>query len=82
MIYGKVGRDSIEQLIALVPEFTLKDNIAELCFYDGERAFMQIGAAKEVEVTLNGQTFSGEIVLARVSADGKQALTINRQAQS
>ena len=72
MVYGKVGDDPIEKLDRLVKTFQIKDNTAEISFYDDERAFMQIGDIKDVSITLNGQKFSGPVVVARVSADKKK----------
>ncbi len=70
MVYGKIGNDSIQQLMGLVKSFAVKDNVAEICFYDEERVLMQIGAVNDLTVTLNGKSIRGPIVVARVSADG------------
>jgi hypothetical protein len=81
MVYGKIGCDSLEQLLALVTDFRVTENTAAIGFYDGERAFMQIGDVRDVQVTLNGQTFEGEIVLARVSADGARSRVLDPSAR-
>ncbi len=77
MVYGKIGRDSMDQLMALVTDFAVKGNTAEIGFYDGERAFVQIGQIKPVEVSLNGQSFSGPLVLVRVSGDGQSHFVLD-----
>jgi hypothetical protein len=70
LVCARVGADSIESLMGLVTEVDWKGNQARLAFADGERAFVQLGAAAAVTVNLNGKSFAGEIVMARVSADG------------
>ncbi|HWZ96093.1 MAG TPA: DUF2264 domain-containing protein [Opitutaceae bacterium] len=72
MVCGRVGTDSIKKLAGLVKGFKLKGNAAEIVFYDNERAFLQIGEIQDVKVSLNGKKFSGPIVVARVSKDGKK----------
>lgn len=72
MVYGKVGNDSVEQLMGLVKEFTVKEHTAQILFYDGERAFLQIGEIRNVRIVLNNKPIDGAIVAARVSADGKR----------
>ncbi len=67
MVYGKVGTDSVEQLMALVTKFIITENRAFVSFYDGEEAFMQIGEIENVDIKLNGKAFNGEIVMARVA---------------
>jgi hypothetical protein len=71
-VCGRVGTDTIKKLMGLVKQFKIKDNTAEIVFADGERAFMQIGEIQNVNVTLNKKKFSGEIVMARASKNGKQ----------
>ncbi len=71
MVYGKVGTETIEKLSAKVKKFAQNGNQIEIEFYDGERAFLQIGEIQDVSVTLNGKTFKGPVVMARASADGK-----------
>jgi hypothetical protein len=71
LVLGRIGDEPIASLMALVPEVDLKDNQLRLAFHDGERAFMQIGTIAAVSLTLNGKAISGEVVMARVSADGK-----------
>jgi hypothetical protein len=72
MVCGRVGKDSIKKLAGLVKSFKLKGNAAEIVFSDSERAFLQIGDIQDVNVSLNGKKFSGPIVVARVSKDGKK----------
>lgn len=69
-VYGKVGHDSLTQLMGLVTDFVVEGDTVTVTFYDGERAFLQLGGIDDVAVTLNGWSFSGHVVLARVAADG------------
>ena len=71
MVYGKVGTDRLEELTDRVRSFEQNENRVEIEFYDGERAFLQLGAIKDVTIELNGKTFSGPVVMARASADGE-----------
>jgi hypothetical protein len=71
MVLGRIGEDSIASLMGLVTAFELADNRMKVTFHDGEQAFVQIGATAPVNVTLNGKAITGEVVMARVSADGK-----------
>jgi len=72
MVCGRVGKDSIKKLSGLVKSFKLKNNATDIVFSDGERTFIQIGTIQNVNVSLNGKKFSGPIVMARVSKDGKK----------
>jgi len=72
MVCGRVGSDSIKKLAGLVKSFKLKGNTAEIVFHDDERAFVQIGDIQQVNISLNRKKFSGPIVVARVSKDGKK----------
>ncbi len=81
MVYGKVGSDSIQQLMSLVTEFKVEGNIATVRFYDGEAALMQIGEVNGIQVRLNGVSFSGPIVLARVDASGKDRFVLYRNGK-
>ena len=75
-VYGKVGHESLAQLMGLVTEFEVEGDDVWVTFYDGERAFMQLGEIDEVTVTLNGRALSGFIVLARVGAEGEEILVL------
>jgi hypothetical protein len=70
MVYGKVGTESMDDLTAKVKSFEQAGDQITVEFYDGERAFVQAGEAEEVSIELNGKSFSGPVVMARVSADG------------
>jgi hypothetical protein len=72
MVCGRVGNMSVKKLMGLIKHFKIDDNTAEIAFHDGERAFVQIGDIRDVNVTLNHKKFSGEIVMARASKNGKQ----------
>jgi hypothetical protein len=78
MVCGRVGGDAVNSLMGVVSEIELVDNRARLCFHDGERAFVQIGDIGKVTLDLNGKSLSGEIVLARVAADGKRWFVLHR----
>jgi hypothetical protein len=78
MVCGRIGSDSIDSLMKLVTAFELRDGAATITFHDGERAFVQIGPGKDVEVALNGKRVSGPIVLARVSASGQAWFVLRR----
>jgi len=82
MVYGKLGNDPMERLFSLVREFRLQDNTAHIEFYDGEQVFMQIGEITNAQVCLNGQSFAGTIVLARVSADGERWFVLEQSGRS
>jgi hypothetical protein len=69
-VYGKVGHDSLTQLMELVKDFVVEGDTVTVTFYDGERAFLQLGNIDDVTITLNGHPLSGHVVLARVTADG------------
>jgi hypothetical protein len=71
LVCGRVGADTIEDLSKLVTDFEIKDGAAYIDFNDGERAFMQVGPIKNVNVTINGHELSGPIVMARVSPNGE-----------
>lgn len=70
MVYGKIGTESLEDLSRQVVSFEMNDNQAQVEFYDGERVFLQIGKIKAVSPVINGKSFRGRVVMARVSADG------------
>jgi hypothetical protein len=70
MVYGKVGADSLEELTAKVKSFEQNGDQSTVEFYDGEKAFVQCDEAQDVSIELNGKTFDGPVVMARVSADG------------
>ncbi|HZP59500.1 MAG TPA: DUF2264 domain-containing protein [Opitutaceae bacterium] len=72
LVCGRVGNDSIRKLAGLVRSFKLKGNAADIAFADGERAFLQIGEIADVSLSLNGRKFSGPIVMARASKDGRK----------
>lgn len=72
MVYGKKGSDSIRQLMGLVKDFAVRENTAEICFYDNERVLMQIGDINDLTIILNGKSITGPIVVARVSSDGEK----------
>jgi hypothetical protein len=82
MVCGRVSSDSIKKLAGLVRSFKLTGNTAEIVFYDKERAFLQIGDIQDVNVSLNGRKFSGSIVLARVSANGKRWFTLESSGKT
>jgi hypothetical protein len=82
LVCGRVGSNSISELTGLVTSFKLGENTAEIVFYDNECAFMQIGAIRHVDILLNGRKFSGPIVAARVSQDGKRWFVLDRAGQS
>lgn len=82
MIYGKIGNDPIKELVSLVRRFTRDSNAATVEFYDGEQAFMQIGKIENTEVSLNGKSFAGAIVVARASADGKRWFVLERSGKT
>jgi len=81
MVYGKIGKDKIEKLDKLVKSFAVQGNTAEVTFYDGEQAFLQIGDINDVTITLNGMKISGPVVMARVSADGKTWAALYRDGK-
>jgi hypothetical protein len=81
MVCGRVGKDSIKKLAGLVKRFQIKDNTMEITFFDGERAFLQIGAIHDVAVSLNSKKFSGPIVAARVSANGKKWFVLDQSGK-
>jgi hypothetical protein len=72
LVCARIGQDQPDSLMALVADLTLIEQTAWLTFYDGERAFVQAGEIEQREVVLNGRSFSGPIVCARVSASGDQ----------
>jgi hypothetical protein len=78
LVCGRIGSDSLESLMGLVTEFELAGEQVNLRFHDGERAFVQLGDAAHVDVTLNGKRFSGPIVVARASADGRAWFVLHR----
>ena len=82
LVCGRVGKDSIKKLAGLVKSFKLKGNTAEIVFYDGERAFVQIGDIQNVAISLNRRKFSGPIVMARVSRDGKKWFVLDSSGKS
>ena len=78
LVYGRVGKNSIQKLCGLVTKFKIKNNTANINFFDGERVFIQIGHINSVNIVLNGKKFSGEIVLVRVSADKKEWFVLKK----
>ncbi len=72
MVCGRVGSDTVKQLMGLVKKFTVTDNVIDILFQDGERVFLQMGSIQDIAVSLNGKKISGPIVMARVSAAGKK----------
>jgi hypothetical protein len=70
---GRVGADSMDQLMGLVTDCRAEENTLEVGFYDGERAFLQIGDIRHREVRLNGRLLSGPITAARVASDGRSS---------
>jgi len=78
MVCGRIGNYSIEELDSLVTQFSLDDNKAYISFYDGEKAFLQIGDIQKVRIELDGKKLNGKIVAARVSSDRKEWFTIKQ----
>jgi len=76
MVCGRVSNETIDQIAGLLTQFSVKENQAEMKFYDGEEAFMQVGEIKDVSLSLNGKSFSGKIVAARVSQDGTKSFVL------
>jgi hypothetical protein len=74
LVCGRVGSDSPDVLRGLVSEFQLDGEGARLRFHDGEEAFVHLGpgAPAAIELSLNGKTITGPVVVARVSADGRR----------
>lgn len=70
MVYGKVGNMSIEQLMQLVTDFRIERGLVQVSFYDGEKAVMQLGRIRNLDLMLNGDRITGKVAMARVSADG------------
>jgi len=81
LVCGRIGRDSLEALLGLVTAFEVERNVAKIRFHDGERAFVQVGAIADKEVELNGKRFSGAIVVARVSTDGRAWFVLHRDGR-
>jgi hypothetical protein len=70
MVCGKVGTESLDDLSGKVKSFEQNGDQTTIEFYDGEGAFVQIDEPQDVSITLNGKTFAGPVVMARVSKDG------------
>jgi len=71
MVYGKLGNDSVDNLMSLVKDFQIVDGLVKIKFYDDEEAAMQLGKIRSTEIVMNGTKVSGKIVLARVSQTGE-----------
>ncbi|MDJ1178843.1 DUF2264 domain-containing protein [Roseofilum sp. BLCC_M91] len=71
MVYGKMGNDTIEDLMKLVTNFQIADGLIQIQFYDGEQVVMQLGKIKRLNLTLNGKEIESKVVMARVSGEGK-----------
>jgi hypothetical protein len=76
MVYGKVGDDSIDQLMALVSSFKMVGNKAYITFYDGEEAFVQVGKTEKVNLQLGGEKISGKVVMAKVSSKKEKTVIL------
>jgi hypothetical protein len=70
LICASPGKASIEQLNALVADFQQQGNQAQITFYDGEIVFAQLGAAKHIDMCINGYTLKGQVIFARIARDG------------
>ena len=71
MVYGKIGDATLGQLMQLVPDFRIENGLVRVTFYDAEQTVMQLGKIETLDLTLNGKRITGKVVMARVSADGK-----------
>jgi hypothetical protein len=81
MVCGRAGTDSIKVLMGLVTQFKVRGNTVEILFFDGERAFLQVGNIQESKISLNGKRFSGPIVVARVSRNGKRWFVLEKSGK-
>jgi hypothetical protein len=78
LVCGRVGKNSIQKLSGLVTKFKIKNNTANINFFDGEKVFIQIGHINSVNIVLNSKKFSGEIVYARVSLNRKKWFVLKK----
>ena len=81
MVYGKIGNASVEQLMQLVTDFRIEKGLVRATFYDAEQTVMQLGKIEPLDLTLNGKRITGKVVMARVSADGKNDQVVYQQKQ-
>jgi prepilin-type processing-associated H-X9-DG protein len=81
MVCGRAGSDSVKDLMGLVRKFKIHDNVVNILFADGEHAFLQIGQIQETSVYLNGKQCTGQLVVARVSADGKSWFLLHKDGK-
>ncbi len=71
MVYGKIGNETIEQLMDLVTHFQIINGLVKIKFYDDEQVVMQLGKIRHLDININSQEITGKVVMARVSGDGK-----------
>jgi len=82
MVYGKVSHASIEQLMALVTDFRIEQGLVQMSFHDAEKAIMQLGEIKKLDLSLNHKSISGKVVVARVSANGKSYFILDKEGKA
>lgn len=71
-VVGRLGEESIDAFVNLIPSHHLEENGLFLRFYDGEEAFITLFPEKKIEVHLNGKPIRGNFVLARVAKDSRE----------
>jgi len=76
MVYGKIGSETVRQLYGLVKAFSVEGRKVRIGFYDGEEVFLQVGVPEEVRLDIRGRSYSGRLVIVRVSSDGKDLLVV------
>ena len=81
MVAGKAGYASMEQLMQLVTEFRIDQGLVQVSFYDAEKAIMQLGEIKKLDLNLNHKPISGKIAMARVSSDGKSYFILDNEGK-
>ena len=70
MVCGRVGYDLPEQINRLLRDFSVRGKNIFIRFYDGEEVFLQVGDVEQIDTTLNGNSVTGRVVMARYPLTG------------
>ncbi|MFW6208357.1 MAG: DUF2264 domain-containing protein [Spirochaetota bacterium] len=65
-VYANRGRETDDQLCALIPSFYRQDNFVRLVFHDGEEAVLNLGEPADLSFKVGGLKIEGQPRLVRV----------------
>lgn len=80
LICGRVGLFN-KGMCNLIKKFMVDRTEIIAIFHDGEQVFVQMGETKNVDIVLNGLTFTGKLVYIRVSPSGDRWITLSENGE-